>query len=79
MDREILDGLGQLVQYTMVGYLFKGIYFGKKVEKRISNMFAPYENAELRRVKVSYMRLVSAVLLAAAANLCFLYAGWRWE
>ena len=73
----LFAALGQLVQYTMLGYLFKGIYFGKKVEKRISNMFAPYKNAELRKVKVSYMLLVPAVLLAAAANLCFLYVGWR--
>lgn len=71
--------LGQYVQYTMLGCLFKAIYFGKKAEERISGMFAPYENAELRRVKVSYARMVSAVLLAILANLCFLYVGWRWN
>lgn len=71
--------LGLYVQYTMLGNLFKGIYFGKKVEERISGMFAPYENAELRRVKVSYARMAAAVLSAILANLCFLYVGWRWN
>ncbi len=71
--------LGLYVQYTMLSNLFKGIYFGKKVEERISGMFAPYENAELRRVKVSYARMAAAVLSAILANLCFLYVGWRWN
>lgn len=71
-------GLGQLAQYAVLGSLFKGIYFGKKVEKRIQDMFIPYTNVELRKVRVSYSRMILAVILSAAANLCFLFAGWRW-
>lgn len=71
-------GLGQIAQYAMLLFLFRGIYFGKKAEKKIEDMFAPYGNVELRRVNVSYARMAVSVVLSAAANLCFLFAGWRW-
>lgn len=69
--------LGQLVQYFMLERLFKGIYFGKKEEETIGEMFSAYTNVKIRRVKASYGRMVWAVLLSAAANLGFLFAGWR--
>lgn len=68
----IVVGLGQVVQYLMLDSLFRGIYFGKKVEEKIQKAFAGYVNIKLCKVWISYVQMTTVVLLTALMNLFML-------
>lgn len=65
--------LCQYVQYSMLEFLFKGIYFGKRAEEKIQSLFAPYPHVELRKARISYVQMALMTLLTAAMNLFWLY------
>lgn len=68
----VVVGFGQLIQYLMLDNLFKGIYFGKKVEEKIQKTFAASSNVSVRRVWISYIQMALVVLLTAFMNLIML-------
>ena len=69
----ILVILGLYIQFHMLNELFKGIYFGKRTERKIQEMTAACPNTKLRRVRVSYAQMVIVVLLTASLNLFWMF------
>lgn len=62
-------GTFQAIQYLMLGSVFKGIYFGKKTEEKIQETAAKYPNAELKKVRVTYVPMAIVAVLTALLNL----------
>ena len=69
----ICAALGLIVQYAVLGNLFTAVYFGKKVEKKIQDLFAQYPNVKLRKVRISYVKMLFIIFAAVGMNMVFLF------
>ncbi len=61
--------IGLALEYTQIKSLYEGIYFGKKNESRIQDIFMQYDTIKLRKTGITYFWLLAAVVLTVGVNL----------
>ena len=60
-------------QYLSLWEIFRGIYFGRKTEKKIEKRFANYPNINLYLQKISYYYLLVIGILTAGVNVFWIW------
>ena len=61
------------LQYLSLWEIFRGIYFGRKTEKKIEKRFVKYPNISLYLQRISYYYLLVIGILTAGVNLFWIW------